>query len=180
MGSTGRYISYRPANAELTQTGYLKAWISLVSDFDTMQEPVLSSPTPVIGEKFTIGDSHIWTTGKEAISVYVRKDTIEANGETQGEIGSLRFLWTPKIFIIGDGATILEMNNNWMNEDLILFVQDECSPAKYVQFGCDCQAVNIQKNSFTSGTLKSGQKGFEVTGETYCKYFYEGTITERA
>ena len=180
MSSTGRYIAYRAANAELTQTGYLKAWISLVSDFDTLQEPVLSTPTPVIGEKYTIGTSHEWLTGKEAVPVYVRKDTLEAPGETQGDIGSLRFLWQPKLFIIGDGASILEMCNNWMNEDLIMFVQDECSPAKFIQFGCDCQAVNINKNSFTSGTLKSGQKGFEMTGETYCKYFYNGTITERA
>lgn len=179
MGSTGRFIPYRPANAELTETGYLKAWLSLVSDFDELEEPVLSTPTPVIGEKYTIGASHTWLEDKEALPIYVRKDTLEAPGESQGEMGSLRMLWTPKIFIIGDGAKILEMVNNWMNEDIIVFVQDQCTPAKMIQFGCDCQAANVQKNSFSSGTLKSGQKGYEMTLETYCKYFYNGSITER-
>lgn len=177
--NTGRYIAYRSGNVELAQTGYLKAWLSLLSDFETLNEPVLSDP-PVIGEKYTIGVSHEWIAGKEAIPVYIRKDLLESPGETVGEIGTLMFLWTPKVFVIGDGAAILEMMNNWANEDLVLFVQDECNPSKYLQFGSECYPCNVQKNSFSSGTLKSGQKGFFITLESLSKYFYNGTITERA
>ncbi len=180
MPTTGRYKAYRAADVALSQTGYLKAWISLLSDFDDLKEPVLSSPTPLIGEKYTIGTSHVWTTGKEALPIYVKKETIDAPGDTQGEAGSLRLLFTPKVFVIGDGAVILEMVNNWINEEMIIFVQDECSPAKYIQFGADCNTATVTKAGFTSGTLKSGAKGFEMTFETYSKSFYTGTISERA
>jgi hypothetical protein len=179
MASTGRYKAYRSGDVELDQVGYYKAWISLLSDFTTIQEPVLSG-TPVIGEKYTIGGNHAWTAGQEPVPVYVKKETIEAPAESQGDSGSIRLLYTPKIFVIGDGPVILEMINNWLNEELILFVTDGCSPTQRIQFGCDCLPVTVQKASFTSGTLKSGAKGYELTLESYCKYFYNGTWTERA
>jgi hypothetical protein len=179
MASTGRYKAYRSGDVQFSEVGYYKGWISLISDFETMQLPVLSA-TPLIGEKYTIGTDHVWTAGKEAVPVYVKKETIEAPGESQGESGSLRLLYTPKIFIIGDGPVILEMINNWLNEEMVIFVQDGCSPKQYVQFGSDCLPSTIQKGSFQSGTLKSGSKGYELTFEVYSKYFYNGVISERA
>lgn len=178
MSSTGRYQSYRSADVQFGEPGYFKAWISLVADFATLQEPVLSG-TPVIGEKYTIGDDHVWTTGKEPVPVYVKKNTIEGPGESQGEEYSLRMVYTPKIFVIGDGPIIQEMTNNWLNEELILFLQDGCNPPSYIQFGCDCLPTTVQKNSLQTGTLKSGSKGFEMTLESYCKYFYSGAFAER-
>lgn len=178
MSNTGRYKSYRRADSVLQEPGLLKAWISLLTDFDTLQEPVLSM-TPVIGEAYTIGTAHEWTEDKEAIPVYVFPDTMEAPADSQGTKGSLRLIHTPKIFILGDGPVILEMINNWLNEQLVLFVQDQCSPAKYIQYGCDCTPAAVSKQGFSTGQLKSGQKGYEMTVESFCKFFYNGTISER-
>ncbi len=175
--NTGRYKAYRAKDVQLNQTGYLKAWLSLVTDFATLNNPVLSE-SPLIGEKYTISESHVWKNGFEAIPVYVKKDSIEAPGDSIGIPSLLRILFTPKIFIVGDGAEILEMVNNWMNEDLVLFIQDECSPSKFIQFGNDCGPASFIKPSFSSGTLKSGAKGFEITMESLTKFFYNGTISE--
>ncbi|MCK9402925.1 MAG: hypothetical protein M0Q26_05970 [Chitinophagaceae bacterium] len=178
--NTGRYQNYKRADVSLQETGYLKAWLNLKTDFTTLQEPVLTPVTPLIGEQYTIATAHVWAVGKEAMSIYVKQDTIEAPGETQGESGSLRILWTPKIFFVGDGAITLELINNFLNEELILFVQDQCIGKKFIQFGCGCAPAKAQKGSFTSGQLKSGAKGYELTLETISKYFYTAAISERA
>ncbi len=176
--NTARFKSQTRADAPLVEPGYLKAWISLLTDFDTLNEPVLST-TPVIGEAYTIGTSHVWTDGKEAVSILVDKDTLEVTGESAGAKGSQRLTYAPKIFIKGDGPKVLEMVNNWLNEEMIIFVQDQCNPAKYIQFGCDCSPAEISKAGFQSGTLKgSNAKGYEMTFEVRCKYFYNGAISE--
>jgi len=180
MATTGRYKAYRTADAKNTEPGYSKAWISLLADFTTLSEPTLSA-TPLIGEANKIDDPHIWATGKEAIPVYIKKDTFDADGESQGEAGSLRMLYTPKIFVVGDGPEIKEMVDNWMNEEMVIFAQDGCGTTKqFIQFGAECAPSTVQKVSMKSGTLKSGQKGYEITFESYCKFFYNGTLTERA
>ncbi len=178
--TTGRYDAYRSADAQLTEPGYSKAWISLVADFTTLNEPTLST-IPLIGEKNIIDTDHVWATGKEAIPVYIKKEAFEADGESTGDAGSLRLMYSPKIFVIGDGPVILEMIQNWLNEEMIIFAQDGCGTTKqFIQFGCDCLPVTIQKASVKSGTLKSGAKGYEITFESYCKYFYNGTVSEKA
>lgn len=176
--NTGRYKSYKKSDVINQEPGYIKAWLSLKSDFATLQKPVLSDPA-VIGEAYTIGTSHAWTAGKEAIACYVKRDTIEAPGESQGEMQNQRLIYSPKIFLIGDGPVGLEIVNNILNEDLILFVQDDCD-SKFIQFGSGCAPALVSKVGFQSGTLKSGAKGYEVTIDSICKYFYTGAITERA
>ncbi len=176
--STGRYKSIKRADAPLAETGYLKAWVSLKTDITTLQTPVISG-TPVIGEAFTIGTSHVWATGKDPIAVYVDPKSIEGMGESAGEIGSLRTIWKPKFFIKGDGPIVEEVVNNLLNEEVILFVQDQCTPAKFIQFGCDCLPCEFTKRSFTSGNLDGGKKGNELELKSYCKFFYNGTIVER-
>ena len=178
--NTGRYKSLKRADAVLTEAGYLKAWISPVADFTTMQEPTLSN-SPVIGEAYTIGADHAWTSGKEPIALYVKRETIEVAGESKGDKGSLRLTWKPKIFIKGDGPNILEVVNNLLNEEVILFVQDQCSPAKYIQFGGKCIPTEVGKVANPSGTLGGGgSKGYEIELEAYSKFFYNGTLSERA
>ncbi len=179
MASTGLYKAYRSADVKLQETGYLRAWISLVADFSLMVEPTYSA-TPVLGESKRIKTSHTWAVGKEAIPVFVKKDTTEAPADSIGDQGSSSLLWKPKIFIVGDGPQILEMVTNWLNEQMIIFYQDQCSPANYIQFGCDCEYAEVPKGTFASGTTRSGSKGYELNFETKCKYFYEGTISERA
>src|SRR4051812_37516722 len=106
MATTGRYKAYRSADAKNTEPGYSKAWISLLADFTTLNAPVVTG-TPVLGDVNKISVDHVWATGKEAIPVYIKKETMEADGESQGEAGSLRLVYTPKIFVIGDGPEIL-------------------------------------------------------------------------
>lgn len=178
--NTGRYSAMGKTTNPLVEPGYFEAWIALKSDFTTLQEPVLSA-TPVIGEAYTIGDDHALTAGKEPIKVYVKDDSIEADSESAGEIDSLRQVYKPKLFVKGDGPKVLEMVNNWLNEDLILFVKDGCGVgSQIIQFGCDCAPCKITKNSGKSGNKTSGSKGYELELRSFCKFFYTGTLPERA
>lgn len=179
MGNTGRYAAITRTTNPLAEPGYLKAWVSLKSDFTTIQEPVISA-TPVIGEAYTIGTDHAFASGKNPIPVYVKTDTVEAPGESVGEVGSMRTQWKPKFFIKGDGPVVEEIINNLMNEELIVFVQDQCTPARFIQFGCSCLPCEITKRTATSGTLAAGQKGNELEFRSYCKFFYNGTLPQRA
>ncbi len=179
MANTGLYAPYKKADVDILDPGLLKAWISLLSDFDTLNEPVLSV-SPTLGEAYTIGTTHAWTSGKEAVPIFIDADSLEAPGESNGAPRSQRLVHRPKIFIMGDGPNILEMVNNWLNEELIIFVQDQCNPKKYIQYGCDCYPVVVEKQAFATGTLLgSNAKGYEMTLRALCKYFYTGDIDER-
>lgn len=177
--NTGLYKSMVSADAPLKEAGYQKAYLSLLSDFTTLNEPAKDG-TPAIGEAYTIGTSHTWAAGKGPIEVLVDNKTLEVTGDTTGASGSLRLAYAPKIFIKGDGPVVLEIINNILNEELVLFVQDGCGTAQFVQFGCDCSPAEVAKGTFQSGTLKgSNAKGYELTLDALCKYFYNGTITKR-
>lgn len=177
--NTGLYKSMVSADAPLKEPGYNKAYISLLSDFTTLNEPT-PGQTPAVGDAYKIDTAHTWAVGKGPIEVLVDNRTLEVTGQTTGAIGSLRMNYAPKIFIKGDGPAILEMVNNFLNEELVLFVQDGCGHAQFLQFGCDCSPAEIDKASFASGTLKgSNAKGYEFTLDVMCKYFYNGTITKR-
>lgn len=178
--NTGRYSAMGKTTNPLVEPGYFEAFIALKSDFTTLQEPTLST-TPVLGEAYIIGADHAFTAGKEPIKVFVKQDTIEADSETAGEIDSLRDIWKPKFFIPGDGPKVLEIVTNWLNEDLILFVKDGCGAgSKYIQFGCDCAPCKVTKKTGKTGNLTSGSKGNELELRSFCKYFYNGTLPERA
>lgn len=178
--STGRYKSIVRADATVLEVGYLKAWVSLLTDFTSLEAPILTTPTPVIGEAYTIGTSHTWTAGKEPLGFWVKKESLETPGESQGDPGFLTMMYKPKFMIKGDGPIIEEVVQNLKGEDLILFYQNLCdTEAKIIQFGCDCTPCEIEKVTALSGNLAGGSRGFEITFRAYCKFFYNGTITTR-
>lgn len=169
---------YTEAQIDLSETGYLKAWVTIKSHFTTLQAPVISS-TPVLGEMFTIATAHVWAVGKGAIPLFVEPEALTAPGELVGAKGTLRTLFKPKVVMIGDGAKVLEILTSFYNKEVVLHVQDGCDSAKYIQFGGNCFPTKaIPGSFFESGTLKDGRKGYELTFESYSKYFYTGTITE--
>jgi hypothetical protein len=181
MSSSGLYKSMKRSDAIITSTGLVRGWWSQIDDVTTLQEPTLSDP-PVLGEKFKIDTDHVWAVGKEAISLLVNSDTLEAPGESNGDVGSLSGIWRPKIYIPGDGSVIQEIVDNIKNEWGILWVQNECdTDAKYIQYGCACDPIKVEKFENPTGTkLGGGTWGYILTFRSFCKYFYNGAISERA
>jgi hypothetical protein len=133
MAGTGLYKSLTPADAVMNEPGFLAAWLNIFDDFTTLQQPTLSTPQ-VIGEEYKIDANHVWAAGKEAISLYVKQDTIEAPGQSNGEIGSLALLFEPKIYIVGDGPNILEVINNLKNESASFVFMFRMSAALNAKF----------------------------------------------
>jgi hypothetical protein len=178
MADTGLYKIITASDADMVfEPGYFKAWISLVTDFTTLQEPA-PGMTPVAGDNYKIAVAHVWAEDAGAVPVLVDEDTIDIPGESAGEVGTQRIVWRPKIFMLGDSPASLEMANNWLNQKMILFVQQECGTNEYLQFGCDCYPARMEKETFSGGQILSGKKGYEFTLRAICKYFYTGTITE--
>ncbi len=174
---TGLYAPYRRANAVLVETGLIKGWINLTTDFTLLNDPA-PGEAPVAGDNYKITADHTWAVGKGPLPIYIYADTLEAPAASSGTKGSLRLIQTPKLFIIGDGAPILEMVNNWLNQQIVLFVQDQCN-GPYIQYGCSCLPAAVSKVGFSTGTLKSGQKGYDMEIESYNKFFYSGAFVER-
>ena len=177
--NTGRYGTMTRAKAPLVEPGYINAWISFPGDFATMQVPTLSTPA-VLGEAYTIATSHIWTAGNEPIQILVKQDSIESDGESVGDIGGGTVVFKPKMFIKGDGPDVLEITNNLLNDEYLLFVQEKSDTSTFIQFGNADIRCQTEKESIKSGTLISGGKGTELTVRAFNKFFYKGAMSTRA
>jgi hypothetical protein len=177
------YKNYKQADIKNAAPGYTNnAFITPMSHLDTIAVPVISA-TPVLGESVTIGTSHTYATGKGSIAVYCAPKSIEAPGEMVGEDLAKRFVWKPKIIIVGDGPELLEMVNNLIQESFLLHIEDgmKCqNGGNFIQFGSKCSPCVVATGTFVSGTLADGRKQYEFEVEAYDKYFYNGGITEQA
>jgi hypothetical protein len=171
------YKNYKKADATHIKPGYGKdAWILPLSWIDTFAEAV---GTAAVGNSVTIDDTHLLVTNKGAIKCYVVPKTIEGDGELTGDPLAKNYAWKPKIIFPGDNPQVYEMVKNLANEDFLLFVKDaECGSAQYIQYGCDCDPCQVDTGSFKSGVPGTGRKQHELTMLAYCKFFYNGVLTE--
>lgn len=173
--NTGRYGSIE-LNEELDiEPGYVKAWLSMMPDFLDIKSPVVGDD-PLLGDAYTIGESHEWVTAKEPMPILLKQDSIEADGESVGDIGGERMVYKVKLFVLGDGASAEEVMDNLLNDRFILFVAQYPWNGTYVQFGCGDLPCEIDKESMKSGNLSSGVKGTELIARGFYKYYYKGII----
>lgn len=155
-------------------------WLAPRSAFLELQEPVL--PGVAAGDTVTIKTAHTFGVGEGFIQLYCQPDSVEANATLVGPKGAKRLKHQPKFNVQGDDPVLLEMMNALINEDLILIFKDaNCPGGQLVQYGCDCQPVNVSEGEFTSSNTGAddGQKAWVITAAASCKYFYDSTITEK-
>jgi hypothetical protein len=178
--ASGLYKTQVESDITIKEPGLVKAWVTPIDDFTTLSIPTVSDPQ-VIGEEHSIVDDHEWQVGKEAIKMYADPDTMEAPGESNGDPGSLAMVWRPKVYVLGDGPIVLEIVENLMNARTVLLVQNACdTDPNYIQFGCACDPVRIEKvTNITGQKLAGGKIGYELTFRSFCKDFYYGAISER-
>lgn len=175
------YKNYQSADYQNMKPGYSrKAWLIPTKWVDTFGEVVGNAAA---GDRKIIDDSHILLAGKGAIAVLCAPKTIEAPAELTGPQLGKSFQWKPKIYIPGDSAVLLDMVDGIINDDFLLFIEDAENCANgadgKIQFGCECDPAVVSEGSFSSGVVGGDTtKGFELTLETFCKYFYNGIITE--
>lgn len=175
------YKNYKAADQKNTKPGYSVKAFLLPVDWISAEASVVGNAAQ--GDRKTITDSHTVVVGKGAISVYCAPKSIEAPAELTGAQGGKTFLWKPKIFIPGDSAPLWDMIDGAVNKKYLVFLEDSdnCSNGvfEYVQFGCDCDPAQVEAGSFISGVVGGDQqKGYELTLESFCKFFYKGTLTE--
>jgi hypothetical protein len=171
------YKNIRKKDIKNAQPGYAaNAWITPLDYINTFAGVVGNAAA---GDSVTIDDSHVYATNKGSIAVYVVPKTTQGDGEMVGDPLARRYAWKPKIIIPGDSPELYEMVLNLLNEDFILHVKDaKCETTQFIQFGCDCDPCQVDTAPFTGGTVGSGRKQYELNLLTYCKFFYNGVITE--
>ena len=174
--NTGRYKSIDSNNdTPYKGGGYLRAWLSLLTDFVAIEKPILSN-TPVIGEAYTINTTHEWKTAKEPIEIFIKKDSLECDSDTVGDIGGGSIVYKPKFIILGDGAVVDEIVFNILNEDFVVFVLEDAINTVYVQFGDKNYPCVVDKLSMKSGNIVGGGKGTCLEFRSFSKFFYKGII----
>jgi hypothetical protein len=177
------YKNYKSGDIKNAAPGYSdNAFITPISHLTTIQQPVVSDPE-VLGERETIGVSHVYAATKGSISVYCAPKSIEGDGEMVGEPLAQRFQWKPKIVIVGDSPELLGIVKNLLKESFLLHVEDgaKCeNGGGFIQYGSKCTPCTVAAGSFKSGTRADGRKQYEFELEAFDKYFYNGSITEQA
>ncbi len=170
-----KYKNLQKKDTSNREPGYGKnAYLVPLSWLQTHGEPVGDA---AVGDSVTIDESHVFLVNRGAIAIYVDPKTVQAAGEVVGELGSKKMAWRPQFTIPGDNPVVYEFVKNILNEEFILFYKEpDCHSAQWIQFGCDCDPVQISAGDFASGTLAEGKKAYNMTGETYCKFFYNGVL----
>lgn len=171
------YKNLRKADVQNAPPGYSpNAFITPISWLDTIADAVGSA---ALGNAVTIDESHVWAIEKGAIAIYCVPKTTEGNGEMVGDLLARRYAWKPKILLPGDNPELYDMVLGLINEDFLLHIKDaSCGVNQYIQFGCNCDPVNVDTSTFTGGTTGEGRKQYEFNMLAYCKFFYNGVITE--
>lgn len=168
------YAPYLVGLATLSEGGYKNnAYLALPAWITTEAVPTLSA---AMGDNYKIVGNHVFASGKGGLPVYCFPKTGESGGELVGDQGAKKTKFSPKIFIQGDNAASLELIHNIKNQGVILWMEKPGCPGQLVQFGCKCTPAVVEAASNPSGTTDSGKAGWEVTFESYEKYFFNGVL----
>ena len=156
-------------------------WVP-VSHFDVngIKCPAVPDDNTTNAQLVTIEETHVFLVdhGFLRINCSPAKNNLEAN--MIGEVGSLKFMKSLKVFIPGSDAALHSQITQMMNEPGIYLVKDATCPADmWYQLGCDCVFAQFKDGKFTTGTNKDGVKGYEITIEAPSEAvtLYAGDIT---
>lgn len=173
--------NYRKANVKRLKPGYkATAYIAALSWFTTLAEP---DPAGTGAAKFTITDDHAFASLKGFVEVTLVKKKNTATAETKGDVGAQWLNHKVSIVIPGDGPEIQALITELMNEELVILQKEaDCDGVEAViQLGCNCSSATPSSVKFDAGTeMGDTGKSWTLEAETYCRYFYEGTITIQA
>lgn len=176
------YKKYAKSDVKNQYPGYTnKGWLAPVSAFTILQEPA-SGVNPAPGDSVIITQAHTFPEQEGFVQIHFAPNSVEAPASWVGPIGAKRAKWQPKVLIPGDTPYLQELVQQLANEDVVLILPDSnCPGGQLMQFGCSCTPANVSDAKFSSGNTgdESGQKAFELTFDSYCRYFYNATIVEK-
>jgi hypothetical protein len=169
------YANYTQALATGSQSGFkqtvrfaLPEWIG------TEAVPALNV---ALGDQYKIATAHTFATGKGALGVQCFYKTGDQAGEAAGDTGAKILNFKFKFFMQGDNAAALELVNNMLNKQVIVWAEKPGCPGQLVQYGCKCTPAVLDTVNPMVGALLSGKAGYEITVEAQEKFFYNATLT---
>jgi hypothetical protein len=176
-----KYKSYAFEDVTNRYPGYTNTiWIAPKSAFTLLQEP--AGPFAALGDEVIVKTAHTFPAGEGFIKVYCAPHSVEGNGTAVGALGAKRFKWQLKIFIPGDSPLLQATVQLLLNDDVIAISKDaNCPGGQLLQYGCSCTPGQSSAGAFQGSNSgdESGRKGYELTLDSYCRYFYNSTIAEK-
>jgi hypothetical protein len=157
--------------------GLGRIWYAELGDFDTLAGVYASPSTQA--EKVTIDGDHTFTGTEGFRLMYTTAEKRSLETSVVGEEDSKGKMVDISAFFPGTDeefeAFLLD------DPDLICIVEPfPCNGTKKLQVGTACAPAKIVEDSYKSGTIKEGVKGYEFKIRAYqgSLLFYPGTITE--
>lgn len=148
------------------------------ADFLSIAKP---TDTPAaVGDKRKITTDHTFTAPAGFYSWRLKQQPNTIAGESTGDPGTKKIVWTGTIYLLGDSASTQEQIENILNDDIIcLFKDADCSSNEYIQLGDECVSPAVTV-TFTGNTVADGSKEYKVDfAVPVKKYFYSGTVTRQ-
>ncbi|MGN7786810.1 hypothetical protein ACTJIJ_19915 [Niabella sp. 22666] len=171
----------RPSNPLTAKGGYKdNFYFAPTRDFTTIAKPVVSA-TPVLGEVFTIGTAHTFTSPKGFHNWELKKVSVLGTSTTVGDDGEKLPLFNYELIVLGDSASTQEQVLALLNDDIIcMFKDSNCLEDEvYVQLGDECNSPTFDVQ-FDGKTNKEGMKQWKVIVQSNVRYFYTATVTMAA
>lgn len=176
-------MEYDISTQQATSAGFSRVWYGRRSEMTTIAQLPAAPTTPA--EEVTIGDDHVFDTGKGFKQLFFDEDKSEVTAEQVGGKYSKGGKTIAEIFIPGKHPELIA----WLKakEDLIFLIEDSsCGSGSEnpIQIGTNCSRVSFDETSF-KGENGSSEEDPGITISISSKQdsillFYGGTITEPA
>lgn len=156
-----------------TDPGYKsKLYFAKTADIQTWGRPIAVPVAP--GDKKKISTAHTFVTDKGAFTLDCKTFSPVGTSETQGDPGEKIPSHTMVVEINGDNAKTLEMFEDMLNDELVIWVGDaDCLTSdSFVQLGDDCKPADVSWQFNSRKANEQGKKVYTVTITSPKKFFY--------
>ena len=150
-----------------------KILLAPVSAFDVVAD--VADPNATGPERVTISGDHTFLTGQGFTEMYTTLDTGKLMAESIGERDGRGHSVKVECFHPGTKAEAMAFAETALYDEFILLVEE--LEGEHIQVGDKTLGADVL-NSFDTGTVSSGRKGYQFTFESFAPLRkYEGAIT---
>lgn len=155
-------------------------FFSPIDEFATIAVPgTYTNP----GDKKKITTAHTFGVGDGFVRIKCKPGSVREEGSTViGEKGGLVPNHVFTMIVKGHSAVIEEILEEALNIEAIwIFNSPECGVNEYVQLGSSCSPAQLTGYEVRSGSRQEGGvREYQITLESFDKYWYSGALTEKA
>lgn len=157
-----------------------KIFFAPTDTFLAIQKP---TDTPAaLGDTKKITTAHTFNAPAGFISLLAKQHSVKTKSTSIGDDGVKQMEHEFEVIVTGESPEHLEQFESMLNDNLMILLKDQdcVNATDHVQFGDDCLTPTLSLE-FDSADTNTGVKYYKLTGKIRGhKYFYSGTVTEKA